>query len=145
MKALPIITALLLGFGTGYFTVSRRLPTSPAATRIITHTDTIVVRDTVRITIGTPVAECPATRTVTVRDTIILPAVQRVYADTLYRAVVSGIDPKLDSLTIYPPLTTITRHTRPSPWGLGLTAGISITPRGITPSLTLGLTYTIRW
>lgn len=110
--------------------------------------DTIVYRDTVRVRIPVPVKEpipVEQIRYITVRDTIRLPAERRVYEDTLYRAVVSGIDPRLDSLSIYPSRMVVTRTSATlRHWGLGVTAGISLTPRGPQPSIGIGLTYMIR-
>lgn len=130
--------------------------------------DTVLLRDTLRISI--PAYRATASpRTVTTThgdsDSISLQAVQRVYSDSTFRAVVSGIDPRLDSLTIYPRLPIITmtdtRHihtsegavrttvapartliaAKPSRWGLGITAGATATSHGLTPGITLGLTY----
>lgn len=135
-----------LGCVAGYCLHRQPLPTD---THAVTMRDTIVMRDTLRIHIPAPSETRAEVRYVIVRDTIRLPAEQRVYADSSYRAVVSGIDPRLDSLTLYPPLRTITvTRTLPvpprSPWGLGLSAGLSVTPHGLTPSITLGLTYTFK-
>lgn len=146
MKASVIIplAALTLGFAAGR--LSAPTPTSATITRTICHTDTVTRRDTLRITIPAP-APAPSVRYVTIRDTIRIPAQTRVYADSTFRAVVSGIDPRLDSLTIHPPLSIITRtlsHTsHPSRWGLGVTAGASLTPRGLSPSMSVGVTYTL--
>lgn len=138
-------------FAAGYIAAPRSA--AHAEPIVITRTDTIVTRDTVRVTITRPVTSRPAERVVTVRDTIILPATRRVYTDTLYRAVVSGVDPRLDSLTIFPTRLSITTQTYSAPraglgsssawrhWGIGITAGVALTPRGITPAVTLGLTY----
>ncbi|MDE5749672.1 MAG: hypothetical protein K2H87_02755 [Duncaniella sp.] len=87
--------------------------------------DTIVMRDTLRLSIPAPSETRAEVRYVIVRDTIRLPAEQRVYADSSFRAVVSGIDPRLDSLTLYTPVRTVpVTRTRPapprSPWGRAL-------------------------
>ena len=90
-------------------------------------------------------------------DSVLLVPEVRVYSDSTYRAVVSGINPSLDTLQIYARrrAVTLTRHlpvastavtdagSSPSSrrWGLGVTAGISATPRGFCPGITLGLTY----
>ena len=66
-------------------------------------------------------------------DTVLVdvPIERKVYAeDSLYRAVVSGWHPQLDSLTIFPQTTeiTITNTVRipPPKWSLGITAGPSV-------------------
>lgn len=87
-------------------------------------------------------------------DTIIavdVPIERKVYAeDSLYRAVVSGWHPQLDSLSIYPTITTITIRekvkTPPPKLSLGVTAGPSalVTPKGHVHAgigATVGLQY----
>lgn len=129
----------------------RTTPTPQSDTVTLLRIDTMLMRDTLRIPIPT-YHETVASRTVTttVRDTdsITLQAVSRVYADSTFRAVVSGIDPRLDSLTLFrtiPTVThTLTNHitTRSTPrWGLGITAGATASPHGLTPGITIGLTY----
>ena len=80
-----------------------------------------------------------------------VPIETKVYAeDSLYRAVVSGWHPSLDSLTIYPTTTTITIHEKekiaPPRWSFGAAVGPSIlaTPSGSIHAglgATIGLTY----
>lgn len=119
--------------------------------------DTIVRHDTLRVSV--PVyTESPATRTVTPgremlermdSDSIVLRTVSRVYADSLFRAVVSGVDPRLDSLTIYNSVPLVTRTIavksndgRKIPrFGIGVSAGLTATPKGLSPGVTLGLYY----
>ena len=136
---------LLFLVGVGAFVAGRVTHRcAEASGRVVVLTDTVVTRDTVVVRMPEYV-EIPSVRTVTVRDTVVLPAVTRVYEDTTFRAVVSGIDPRLDSLTIYPHVRTVTRTVRRpvSRWGLGLTAGVAVTPKGLSPALTVGVTYII--
>lgn len=130
----------------------RSSSTPHADTVTLLRIDTLLLRDTLRIPI--PVYhETTSSRavTTTVRDTgsITLQAVSRVYADSTFRAVVSGIDPCLDSLTLFRTIPSVT-HTitnnitpvRSTPrWGLGITAGATASPHGLTPGITIGLTY----
>ena len=119
--------------------------------------DTLVIRDTF-------VAEKPVylTRkvvdtvyfpadTVRVRDTLYipLPIEQKVYGDTRYRAVVSGIRPSLDTISIYQSTTIINRvrevSLRPR-WSIGLQAGVGITIDGgirATPYFGAGVQYNL--
>ena len=73
------------------------------------------------------------------RDTVTVdvPIERRVYQeDSLYRCVISGWRPSLDSLMIFPTTTTITIResvkTPPPKWSFGVTAGPSalVTPNG---------------
>lgn len=78
--------------------------------------------------------------------TVLLPMERKVYADSTYRAVVSGIRPKLDSMTVYPRTVTVTRTIPGKPprhWGLGIQGGVGITPKGIQPYVGLGAYYRI--
>lgn len=123
--------------------------------------DTIVVHDTILATIPS-FAQRPSPRTVILSrkdvtvcdsDSLRLRAVQRVYADSTFRAVVSGADPRLDTLVIFRTLPTVTHNvtTRLAPtgcgprystrWSLGITAGATLTPHGLSPGLTLGVSY----
>lgn len=76
----------------------------------------VYFRDTIRIPV-------PQTDTVFIS----VPREYKVYEDSLYRAVVSGYSPRLDSLTVYQTqLTktiTITNKQKPSRWGIGLYVG----------------------
>lgn len=163
------VISLLAGACIGYFlTDIRRMRRSSATTErdtvTLLHIDTVFRRDTVYATIPT-YSEAPAPRTVTLSrkaithcdsDSLTLRAVTRVYSDSLFRAVISGVDPRLDSLTLIRPIPTVTRsvttsiHTNPlgptsgghsSRWSLGITAGATLTSHGLIPGLTLGLTY----
>ena len=74
---------------------------------------------------------------------VLVPIVSKVYSDSNFRAVVSGFEARLDSLVVYPRQTAILpRASRPGKWSLGVTAGACLSPRGISPGVTVGLTYT---
>lgn len=183
------VISLLAGACIGHILTANRLISRSSATPehdTVTslHIDTILHHDTIIIS-HPQYIETTSPRTVTISrnsmarcdsitlhdiahcdtDSITLCTVRRIYSDSLFRAVVSGIDPRLDSLTLFRPIPTITRSiTRQVPpvannatsrWGhstlrqslsasrfsLGITAGISATPHGLTPAMTLGLTY----
>ena len=86
------------------------------------------------------------------RDSIAIeiPITQKIYEDSTYQAWVSGHNPKLDSLRIFQPVTTIT-HTitntevryKTKRWGVGVQAGIGVTPSKIEPYIGIGVTYNI--
>lgn len=79
--------------------------------------------------------------------TVDVPIERRVYEeDSLYRAVVTGFRPSLESLTIWPKTTTITiTKTVPVPdrrkWGIGLQAGYGAGKNGLTPYVGVGVGY----
>lgn len=77
--------------------------------------------------------------------TVMLPLEGREYADSNYRAWVSGYRVSLDSIRIYPRTVTVTR-TRLPRWSLGIQAGLGLsTSSGIrlTPYIGLGITYNL--
>lgn len=135
----------------------------------ITHIDTtrVVVYDTV--TIRKPVAvdsvvlryETIKVRKV-VNDTIKvidsagdsvsveIPITQKHYADSTYSAWVSGYDPCLDSIQVYPrtEVVTITQkiQDKPKRWGIGIQGGVGYGKGGFTPYIGIGVQYNIiRW
>lgn len=82
------------------------------------------------------------------RDSAIveLPIIQRHYADSTYEAWVSGpIDPRLDSLRVFAPTTTITKREwkPPKRWHIGPTIGYGLTPHGFQPYIGVSITYSI--
>lgn len=72
-----------------------------------------------------------------------IPISTKVYEDTLYKAYVSGYEPKLDSITIKQRTTYITHTTRnkESRFRIGLQAGYGLTPKGMQPYVGVGLSY----
>lgn len=72
-----------------------------------------------------------------------IPISQKVYEDTLYKAYVSGYEPKLDSITIKQKTTYITHTIRDkeSRFRIMLQAGYGLTPKGMMPYFGVGLSY----
>lgn len=77
---------------------------------------------------------------------------QKVYErDSVYKICVSGYEVELDSVIWWQKMLTISDTTfiyrdtkiqqKESPWGLGVTAGLTATPKGLAPGITLGVTY----
>lgn len=149
-----LLTGIFLG---SYFAGNHRLLHSSTPERDtvkLLRIDTLLLRDTLRISIPA-YSDAPSPRSVTTAlgdtDSVSIPAVRRIYTDSTFRAVVSGIDPRLDSLTIFPQLPVITKTTTchiltshttlQSRWSLGITAGATVTPHGLAPGITLGLSY----
>lgn len=86
----------------------------------------IIIHDTIKI---------PITDTLWRKDTIFLPREQVVYGDSSYRAVVSGIEPRLDTIQVYQ--KTITKIATQKEWrkftygvqlGVGLVAPFNASP-----------------
>lgn len=98
---------------------------------------TVVKVDTVTVVKPRYIAQTVVrTDTITVCDTLTVEVerVSRHYADSLYDAWVSGIDPTLDTLKVFPRSVTtyidrtVTVERRvPARWGISITAGYGIT------------------
>ena len=99
------------------------------------------------------IASTPEIRidTLYLRDTIAVPVPieRRVYADSNYRAVVSGWHPSLDSISVYPATKIITIERERvekerSRWGLGIQAGAGLSANGIAvPYVGVGVQYNL--
>ena len=134
-------------------------------TRDAQRIDTVVVEriDTVLVTnVETRVQRVEVVRVDTVwlervgnpdtlhRDSIgvVLPIERKVYADSLFRAVVSGYRPRLASLTLYSRERTIfVPVVAPSSvWSInaGAQMGYGITPKGALPYAGIGVSVGIR-
>lgn len=82
------------------------------------------------------------------KDSVIveLPIIQRHYADSTYEAWVSGpVDPRLDSIRVFAPTTTITKREwkPPKRWHIGVTAGYGYGAKGFQPYIGIGVTYSL--
>lgn len=99
------------------------------------------------------IASTPIVRydTLRLRDTIAVPVPieRRVYADSNYRAVVSGWHPSLDSISVYPKTRVITIERERvekerSRWGLGIQAGAGLSANGAAvPYVGVGVQYNL--
>lgn len=75
-----------------------------------------------------------------------LPTMQRHYADSTYEAWVSGpVAPRLDSIRVFAPTTTITKREwkPPKRWHIGVTAGYGYGAKGFQPYIGIGITYSL--
>lgn len=112
-------------------------------------------RDTITLVKPVYIASTPEIRIDTLilreRDTIAVPVPieRRVYADSNYRAVVSGWHPSLDSISVYPPTRVITIERERvekerSRWGLGIQAGAGLSANGAAvPYVGVGVQYNL--
>ena len=83
----------------------------------------IVKKDTIKIAV---------IDTLVVRDTLYLPREQKVYTDSSYRAVVSGVSPRLDSIFVYPKTIYETRFATQNEWRR-ITFGLQVGVGGVIP------------
>ena len=115
--------------------------------------DTIILRDTITRPNPKPAGIKPDIRhdTIRLRDTIPVPVPieQKVYADSDYRAVVSGWHASLDTISVYPKTMVITKTipvqipAPPKRWGLGVSAGYGASKDGLSPYIGVGISYSI--
>lgn len=120
-------------------TITDKLPTAPKPTAAAREdTDSI------------PAVNAPSETADSVN--VAVPITQTVYEDSLYTAYVSGYNPKLDSVILYPrrEITTITnKYTSPKPkrWSVGIQVGYGVTLKGNTPQMApyigIGVSYSI--
>lgn len=77
--------------------------------------------------------------------TIELPIMQSVYESTDYKAYVSGVRARLDSIFVYPlhEVVTVKEKQPPKKWHIGVTTGYGIGTKGMQPYVGIGLTYSI--
>ena len=157
--SLAILASLAVGMLAGCLIRGNRPPDK----EIITHTDTLTVRDTIvekyplYVTHTVVDTMLVAVRdTVIVRDTayVVVEREQRHYQGDDYDAWVSGWRPALDSIRVYPETRYITtENISVAPrkrWGIGIQAGIGGTIHNgritAAPYLGAGISYNfIRW
>jgi len=99
-------------------------------TKRIVEKDSIIVRDTIKDV------------------EIVVPREEKVYASDDYRAVISGYQPRLDTMQVYK--TTITEtvtkhitHTRNRRFGIGVGIGASYDGKKVRPAITAGVQYNL--
>lgn len=148
-----LLVSLVVGF-----IIGRKTHQNAALPDFLPENDTIIVRDT--ITREKPVyvdryltrieqVFLPVHDTTVVRDSVLvdIPIETRVYAeDSLYRAVISGFRPSLDTLLVYNTTREVTKFVPvrdPRRWGVGLTAGYGVGKGGLTPYVGVGITYNL--
>ena len=122
---------------------------------VIVQSDTIILHDTITrlkpqyiAKIVTDTVVIPVHDTIT--NEVVLFREQKEYKSEDYRAFVSGIEPELDSIAIYPKTTCITTEkvrevTRKTRWGFGVSVGYAAGIQGRqiigTPYVGLGISY----
>ena len=113
--------------------------------------DSVVLRyETVKVPVFDTIQPLNADTLITDSITVEIPITQKVYEDSVYQAWVSGYKPSLDSIKVFQPVTTITHtitnteiHYKTKRWGIGVQAGIGVTPNKVEPYIGIGVTYNI--
>lgn len=138
--------------------------TGQAETADEVKSDTVIKRDTVSIPDPqphlvtkevirykyVPVTVNPDTVYKEKHDTIIrvedgvavVPISLKTYTDSAtYKAVISGYDPRLESIEVYQQVVEITTARKQPKWSIGLQGGIYVTPMGLQPGIGIGAQY----
>jgi len=78
-----------------------------------------------------------------VNDSVaIIPISLRTYSDSsTYKVMISGYDPRLESIELYQTTTIITQKEEESRFSWGLQAGMYVTQDGLRPAIGIGATY----
>lgn len=149
-KAIRIGLLLLAAFGAGMITgvsVGRNDITAP---EIITRIDTVrivtpepvVVKYIGREVVAVARADMQTPVDSTADSIVVeLPRTQALYIGEDWRAYVSGINPRLDSLHYQQKHTLV--PTRRQRWSVGIQAGAGITPAGVQPYIGVGICFRI--
>lgn len=153
LSGILLIAGVAFGIGFGY---GRRTARMPVRLSVVNDTVQVTKTDTIwrekPVFVASSVIRHDTVRLATLeRDTVFVdvPIERRVYEeDSLYRAVVSGWHPSLDTLIVFPKTTTITiREKVPIPdrrrWGIGIQAGAGATRNGLTPYVGVGVSYNL--
>lgn len=127
-------------------------------TTTVVQVDTVIKHDTIRVSSPveiryeklTKTLILPKVDTLRLRDTVYLVVNKEIkeYRDSLYYARISGYQPNLDYIEVYPKTTTISKTetvtTKPSPWrySLGLKLNYGMMEHGyIMPAVGAELGY----
>lgn len=147
-----IAAAVIIGFLAGH-----RCSRNGPGTIIEHQVDTLLVRDTIKVTEPVSVTKwvvdsvlVPVHDTTRVRDTLylLLEREQVIWDDSLSVVYASGINPQVDSV-VHRTLQMIVTEKIPvvqvkkTRWGVGVQAGVSANKDGILPYVGVGVSYNI--
>ena len=143
--AVSILTAFLFGALASYFAVKghfqAKLATlTPEVIQVVVKRDTLrlnpVLREIHKVTHDT--IKIVMNDTIVRRDTIYLEREQRIYEDEDYKAFVSGFQPRLDSIYVYPKTIYETKVSTRKEWRqftYGVQVGVGVVmPFNSSPS-----------
>ena len=151
MKYLPYLLIAALAFGLGWCSRSpTKCNTGKADTVTSIHVVAKVDVDTQYILSPQPyVAWIDNSDTIHASDTCCHLREYREYQDSNYYAKVSGVQPRLDELRVYPKTVYETQYIyrdivgKPKRWGIGLSAGYGVGRYGLSPVLAVTVNYNL--
>lgn len=123
----------------------------------VIKTDTITVRDTLEVPIPVPVIrykeKIVKSKPILKTDTLIMPlgvslsdSIKRyeyTYQTKEYKAVISGYEPKLDYIEVYPITKTVTKIIKPKKWSVVATFGYGVCGNTSGVVIGVGIGYTL--
>ena len=153
-------TYILIGVGLAFaallgFIIGRRCPQKLPVEPIKVKVDTLVVRDTIKVTEAISVTKrvvdsipYPVTDTLRMRDTlyVFLEREQIRWEDSLAVVYASGVMPQVDSVIHHINQLIITKEIpviKKTRWGLGVQAGVGAGKGGLTPYVGVGVSYNL--
>lgn len=150
MKWLPYILMAVLAFGLGWCSRSPTGNSKKTDTVTSVHVVTKVDVDTFYLFCPVPyLAWIDNTDTIYVSDSCWHLREYKEYQDSNYYAKVSGVQPRLDEIRVYPRTVCRTEYIyrdithKPKRWGIGLSAGYGIGRNGLSPVLAVTISYNL--
>lgn len=151
MKYLPYLLIAALAFGLGWCSRSpTKCNTGKADTVTSVHVVTKVDVDTQYIIRPLPyIAWIDRSDSVRVSDTCWHLREYKEYQDSAYYAKVSGVDPRLDEIRVYPRTVYEKQYiyrnivSKPKRWGVGVSTGYGISKHGLSPVLAVTINYNL--
>ena len=152
-----ILVALFLACNYAWYRKGYKNGENNAIETIITQIDTVVRYDSIKVvepkyvavkvvdTIRVPVPIPGKTDTLWAE----LPREQKTYKeDSVYVCAISGYQPQLDTLVVFPKTTTITVNNTVTQYkdprfSLGVQAGYGVSKAGLSPYIGVGISYNI--
>ena len=160
IRAMKPGTYILIGVGLAVavllgFLVGQRCPRNGGGETPTTKVDTLVIRDTIKVTKAISVTKrvvdsipYPVTDTLRLRDTIyvFLEREQIRWEDSLAVVYASGVMPQVDSVIHHTQSLIITKEIpviKKTRWGLGVQAGVGAGKGGLSPYVGVGVSYNL--
>lgn len=150
MKYLPYLLMVVLAFCLGWCS---RSPTARYIGAIDTVTSVHVVT---KVNVDTQyiLSPIPYLAWIDKRNTVFSDSCwhfreYKEYQDSNYYAKVSGVQPRLDELRVYPKMVYETQYIyrdivcKPKRWGIGLSAGYGVGRYGLSPVLAVTVNYNL--
>lgn len=153
---LTAIATLVAVFCIAFF-VGRGTAKRGVETAFVERVDTLVVRDTIKVTEAVSVTKrvvdsvlVPIHDTTKIRDTLYVYLVREQirWEDSLAVVYASGVKPQVDSVIHFTQERIITKEipviqVKRTRWGIGVQAGVTGNKTGVTPYVGVGVSYNI--